>query len=46
VIAIEGHAVPAVELLAIRQLTPHVRNTTDTGVIVIAAVLPSLAFGC
>ncbi|MDP8920575.1 MAG: fused MFS/spermidine synthase [Pseudomonadota bacterium] len=44
-IAIEGYAVLAVELLAIRQLTPYVGNATDTVAIVIAAVLLPLAFG-
>jgi predicted membrane-bound spermidine synthase len=44
-IAIEGYAVLAVELLAIRQLTPYVGNATDTIAIVIAAVLLPLAFG-
>src|ERR671913_1978582 len=44
-IAIEGYAVLAVELLAIRQLTPYVGNATDTVAIVIAAVLLPLALG-
>ena len=44
-IAIEGYVVLAVELLAIRQLTPYVGNATDTVAIVIAAVLLPLAFG-
>ncbi|MFC4175035.1 fused MFS/spermidine synthase [Microvirga sp. GCM10011540] len=44
-VAIEGYAVLAVELLAIRQLTPYVGNATDTVAIVIAAVLLPLAFG-
>jgi hypothetical protein len=44
-IAIEGYAVLAVELLAMRQLTPYVGNATDTVAIVIAAVLLPLAFG-
>lgn len=44
-IVIEGYAVLAVELLAIRQLTPYVGNATDTVAIVIAAVLLPLAFG-
>ena len=44
-IAIEGYAVLAVELIAIRQLTPYVGNATDTVAIVIAAVLLPLAFG-
>jgi predicted membrane-bound spermidine synthase len=44
-IGIEGYAVLAVELLAIRQLTPYVGNATDTIAIVIAAVLLPLAFG-
>jgi hypothetical protein len=44
-IAIEGYTVLAVELLAIRQLTPYVRNATDTVAIVIAAVLLPLALG-
>jgi predicted membrane-bound spermidine synthase len=44
-IAIEGYAVLAVELLAIRQLTPYVGNATDTIAIVIAAVLLPLALG-
>jgi uncharacterized membrane protein (DUF441 family) len=44
-IAIEGYAVLAMELLAIRQLTPYVGNATDkiAIVIVIAAVLLPLA---
>jgi hypothetical protein len=42
-IVIEGYAVLAVELLAIRQLTPYVGNATDTVAIVIAAdCCPSL----
>ena len=44
-VAIEGYVVLAVELLAIRQLTPYVGNATDTVAIVIAAVLLPLAFG-
>jgi predicted membrane-bound spermidine synthase len=44
-VAIEGYAVLAVELLAMRQLTPYVGNATDTVAIVIAAVLLPLAFG-
>jgi len=44
-IALEGYVVLAVELLAIRQLTPYVGNATDTVAIVIAAVLLPLAFG-
>src|SRR4051812_20258839 len=44
-IALEGYGVLAVELLAIRQLTPYVGNATDTVAIVIAAVLLPLAFG-
>src|ERR671910_318684 len=44
-IAIEGYAVLAVELIAIRQLTPYVGNATDTVAIVIAAVLLPLALG-
>jgi predicted membrane-bound spermidine synthase len=44
-IAIEGYVVLAVELIAIRQLTPYVGNATDTVAIVIAAVLLPLAFG-
>src|SRR4028118_240411 len=44
-IAIEGYAVLAVELLAIRQLTPYVGNATDTVAIAIAAVLLPLALG-
>ncbi|WP_230530679.1 fused MFS/spermidine synthase [Microvirga roseola] len=44
-IAIEGYVVLAVELLAIRQLTPYVGNATDTVAIVIAAVLLPLALG-
>jgi hypothetical protein len=35
----------AIELAAIRQLTPYIGNATDTVVIVIAAVLLPLAFG-
>ncbi len=38
-IAIEGYAVLAVELLAIRQLTPYAGNTSDTIANVIATVL-------
>jgi predicted membrane-bound spermidine synthase len=44
-IAIEGYAVLAVELLAIRQLTPYAGNATDVVAIVIAAVLLPLALG-
>src|SRR5215210_3771234 len=44
-VALEGYVVLAVELLAIRQLTPYVGNATDTVAIVIAAVLLPLAFG-
>jgi len=44
-IAIEGYAVLAVELLAMRQLTPYVGNGTDTVAIIIAGVLLPLAFG-
>src|SRR4051812_3575376 len=44
-IALKGYVVLAVELLAIRQLTPYVGNATDTVAIVIAAVLLPLAFG-
>ena len=44
-IALEGYVVLAVELLAIRQLTPYVGNAIDTVAIVIAAVLLPLAFG-
>lgn len=44
-VAIEGYAVLAVELLAMRQLTPYVGNATDTVAIVIAGVLLPLAFG-
>lgn len=44
-VAVEGYVVLAVELLAIRQLTPYVGNATDTVAIVIAAVLLPLAFG-
>jgi predicted membrane-bound spermidine synthase len=44
-VAIEGYVVLAVEMLAIRQLTPYVGNATDTVAIVIAAVLLPLAFG-
>jgi len=44
-IAIEGYAVLAVELLAMRRLTPYVGNATDTVAIIIAGVLLPLAFG-
>lgn len=44
-VAVEGYVVLAVELLAMRQLTPYVGNATDTVAIVIAAVLLPLAFG-
>ena len=44
-VALEGYVVLAVELLAIRQLTPYVGNATDTAAIVISAVLLPLAFG-
>lgn len=44
-ILIEGYVVLAVELLAIRQLTPFVGSSTDTISIIIAAVLLPLAIG-
>ena len=44
-VAVEGYAVLAVELLAIRQLTPYVGNATDTVAVVIAGVLLPLALG-
>ena len=41
----DGYVVLAVELVAIRQLTPYGGNATDIVAIVIAAVLLPLAFG-
>lgn len=44
-ISLEGYVVLAMELLAIRQLTPFVGSSTDTISIIIAAVLLPLAIG-
>jgi spermidine synthase len=45
VIVLEGYAVLATELLAIRQTVPFIGSGTDTVSIIIAAVLMPLAFG-
>ena len=44
-IMFEGYVVLAMELLAIRQLTPYVGSSTDSIAIIIAAVLLPLAIG-
>lgn len=45
VVLIEGYSVLALELIAIRQLTPFVGSGVETVAILVAAVLMPLAFG-